>query len=108
MIAPCSPSNNGETRKGQCAAYHKKSPPEALESPLIWLDGWRMVDVALVVVAVLAPVILVFINLIILAKYVDPEHASGHYISKLFVVRCSAAVWTGPIVCERAPSWSFA
>ena len=45
-----------------------------------------MVNAELIVFAVLAPVILVAFNLVILARYVDPEAAAGHYFAKLMIV----------------------
>lgn len=45
-----------------------------------------MVDVALIVVSVIVPLILVFVNLVILAKYLDPSATSGHYLAKLMIV----------------------
>lgn len=45
-----------------------------------------MVDIALIIVAIVTPFVLVFLNVVILAKYVDPQHASGHYLSKFIVV----------------------
>ena len=47
-----------------------------------------MVDWWLIVIAVIVPVILVGINLIILARYLDPEDRRGHLLSKIFIVRC--------------------
>ena len=46
----------------------------------------HMISIPLLVVAIIAPIVLVVVNLIILAKYVDPEHAGGHYTAKFFVV----------------------
>lgn len=45
-----------------------------------------MVDAWLIILAVVVPFVLLFINLLILAKYVDPEHAKGHWFAKAFVL----------------------
>lgn len=45
-----------------------------------------MVDIALIVIACIVPVVLIFANLVIIARYVDPSAAAGHYIAKLMIV----------------------
>ena len=45
-----------------------------------------MVNAELIVFAVLAPLILLAFNLVVLARYVDPQAAAGHYFAKLMVV----------------------
>ena len=52
-----------------------------------FLGSVAMISIALLVVSIISPIVLVFVNLVILAKYVDPQHAAGHYTAKLFVVR---------------------
>lgn len=59
-----------------------------------------MISIPLLVVAIIAPVVLVFANLVILAKYVDPEHAAGHYIAK-FAVVCRQFCHTVKFVMRR-------
>ncbi len=49
-----------------------------------------MVDAALIVTAVIIPVVLLAANLVLLAKYIDPQHAAGHYISKFVLVHATA------------------
>ncbi len=44
-------------------------------------------DPALVVTAVIIPILLLLSNLVLLAKYIDPQHAAGHYTSKFVLVR---------------------
>ena len=41
----------------------------------------------LIALSVIVPCILVFFNVIVLARYIDPEAAAGHYIAKLMLVR---------------------
>lgn len=48
-------------------------------------------SIELICLAVIVPCILVFFNVIVLAKYIDPEAAAGHYIAKLFLVRSKHA-----------------
>ena len=44
-------------------------------------------DAGLIVTAIIIPVLLLLANLVILAKYIDPQHAAGHYVSKFVLVR---------------------
>jgi hypothetical protein len=46
-----------------------------------------MISIALLVVAIITPFVLIFANLVLLAKYIDPQHAAGHYVAKFFLVR---------------------
>lgn len=50
-----------------------------------------MVDVSLVVTAVVIPFLLIFFNLIVMAHYIDPQAAGGHFIGKLMVVSVKTA-----------------
>jgi hypothetical protein len=50
-----------------------------------------MVDIALIAIACIVPVVLIFANLVIIARYVDPSAAAGHYIAKLMIVRAAGA-----------------
>ena len=43
-------------------------------------------DAGLIVTAIIIPVLLVLANLVLLAKYIDPEQAAGHYLSKFVLV----------------------
>lgn len=43
-------------------------------------------DVALISSATIIPFLLVFFNLIVMAKYIDPEAAAGHFIAKLVIL----------------------
>ena len=45
-----------------------------------------MVDIALIVFAVIVPILLIAFNLIILARYIDPQAAAGHFLAKLMIV----------------------
>ena len=45
-----------------------------------------MVDAGLISVSVILPFILIAFNLLVMAKYIDPEAASGHWIAKLFIL----------------------
>lgn len=45
-----------------------------------------MVDVALIVIACVVPVILLFFNLVVMGRYLDPTATSGHYFAKLMVL----------------------
>lgn len=45
-----------------------------------------MVDIALIVVACIMPFILMVVNLVIMAKYLDPSATSGHYLGKLMIL----------------------
>lgn len=49
-----------------------------------------MVDVWLIILAVICPFVLTFLNVVILARYIDPAHAKGHYLSKAVIVRRGA------------------
>lgn len=48
------------------------------------------VDIGLIVVACIIPVVLIFFNLVVMAHYIDPQAAGGHYIAKLMIVRTPA------------------
>ena len=43
-------------------------------------------DAGLIVTAIIIPVLLVLANLVLLSKYIDPEQAAGHYLSKFVLV----------------------
>jgi hypothetical protein len=45
-----------------------------------------MISIALLVVAIITPFVLIVANLVLLAKYIDPQHAAGHYVAKFFLV----------------------
>ena len=45
-----------------------------------------MVDIALIVFAVLVPLLLIAFNLIVLARYIDPQAAAGHFLAKIMIV----------------------
>lgn len=45
-----------------------------------------MVDISLIVIAVVVPCVLCFANVVVLAKYIDPEAAAGHYTAKLMLL----------------------
>jgi len=51
-----------------------------------------MVDVALIVIACVVPVVLLLLNVLIMAKYLDMQATAGHYIAKFFTVRELAPV----------------
>ena len=51
-----------------------------------------MVNAGLIVTAVIIPLLLLLANLVLLAKYIDPQHAAGHYLSKGILVTCR---WIG-------------
>jgi LMBR1 domain-containing protein 1 len=44
------------------------------------------VDVALIVIAAVVPCVLLFFNVLIMAKYLDAEATRGHYIAKVFTL----------------------
>ena len=44
------------------------------------------VDIPLIASAVIIPFLLCFFNLIIMAKYIDPEAAAGHFVAKLVIL----------------------
>jgi hypothetical protein len=44
------------------------------------------VDAGLIVAAIIVPIILLVANLVMLAKYIDPQHAAGHYTAKFILV----------------------
>lgn len=46
-----------------------------------------MVNVVLIVVGAIVPFVLLFMNFVLLARYIDPAHAKGHWISKGIIVR---------------------
>ena len=43
-------------------------------------------DAGLIVAAIIVPIILLVANLVMLAKYIDPQHAAGHYTAKFILV----------------------
>ena len=45
-----------------------------------------MVDVWLIILAVVMPFVLTFMNVVLLARYIDPAHAKGHFASKGVIV----------------------
>ena len=47
-------------------------------------------DVGLIVVACIIPFLLVFFHLVVMAHYIDPEAAAGHFVAKLAIVRTHA------------------
>jgi hypothetical protein len=47
----------------------------------------RMVNIVLIIVGAIVPFVLLFMNFILLARYIDPAHAKGHWISKGIIVR---------------------
>ena len=51
-----------------------------------------MVDVALIVFSAIVPFVLIVANLVILAKYIDPQAAAGHYTAKIMIVGTLQAV----------------
>lgn len=48
------------------------------------------VDWFLIVIAVIVPIVLVFMNLVIMRYFLSPE-VKGHYIGRAFVVRASSS-----------------
>jgi hypothetical protein len=50
-----------------------------------------MVDVALIVFSVVVPVLLIVANLVIMAKFIDPQAAAGHYTAKIMLVSLRGA-----------------
>ncbi len=44
------------------------------------------VDIGLIVIACILPFILIFFNLVVMAHYIDPNAAGGHFIAKLVIV----------------------
>ena len=55
-----------------------------------------MVDASLISFAVIVPFVLIVFNLLVLARYIDPQAAAGHYFAKLMVVSAGARyVWWG-------------
>ncbi len=44
------------------------------------------IDAGLIVAAIIVPVVLLAANLVMLAKYIDPQHAAGHYTAKFILV----------------------
>jgi hypothetical protein len=55
------------------------------------------VDIGLIVIACVLPVILIFFNLVVMAHYIDPSAAAGHFFAKLVIVR-----WSPPPVPRPA------
>ncbi len=45
-----------------------------------------MVDVALMVIAGIVPFLLLAANTILLLRFVDPQHASGHWFTKVVII----------------------
>jgi LMBR1 domain-containing protein 1 len=43
-------------------------------------------DIGLIVSATIIPFLLIFFNVIVMAKYIDPEAAAGHFIAKLVIL----------------------
>ena len=43
-------------------------------------------DIGLIVVACIIPFVLIFFNVLVLAHYIDPEAAAGHFIAKLAIL----------------------
>ncbi len=54
-------------------------------------------DIGLIVVACIIPFVLIFFNLVVMAHYIDPEAAAGHFIAKFFIVSRAATS-----ACARA------
>ena len=48
-------------------------------------------DPSLIVFSVVVPLVLLFANLVILAKFIDPQAASGHWVAKIMLVRARCA-----------------
>ena len=44
------------------------------------------VDIALIVIACIIPCLLIFFNLVVMAHYIDPQAAAGHYVGKIMIV----------------------
>lgn len=73
-----------------------------------------MVDGGLIAVCVIFPVLLVGFNLLVMAHYIDPQAAAGHFIAKIIIVRRAWAAVEGAAApaCGRAlrvrsvASWS--
>ena len=63
----------------------------------------------LLIVAVVIPVLLVATNVVVFAKYVDPEHASGHALGTLAVVRVSVRthvfLLNSMVLSPSSPNW---
>jgi len=45
-----------------------------------------MVNVVLIVVGAIVPFVLLFMNFVLLARYIDPAHAKGHWVAKSIIV----------------------
>ena len=56
------------------------------------------VDIGLIVIACVLPVILIFFNLVVMAHYIDPSAAAGHFFAKLVIVFSSTVVITSGAV----------
>ena len=63
-----------------------------------------MVDIALIVFACIVPVLLSGFNLIVLARYIDPQAAAGHFIAKIMIV--SAATMRRRRARARTAGWA--
>ena len=64
-------------------------PPRALLGP----PNAQMLDVSLIVFAIVVPLVLVLANLVILAKFIDPQAAAGHWVAKIMLVRARGLGW---------------
>lgn len=51
-------------------------------------------DISLIVVACILPFILIMFNLVVMAHYIDPQAAAGHFIAKFVIV--GGSVRAGP------------
>ncbi len=45
-----------------------------------------MVDPVLISVSVIIPFLLIFFNLLVMAHYIDPQAAAGHFLAKLIIL----------------------
>ena len=55
-------------------------------------------DAGLIVAAIIVPILLLVSNLVMLAKYIDPQHAAGHYTAKFILVGGGCLLWWVPAV----------
>ncbi len=55
-----------------------------------------MVNVVLIVVGAIVPFVLLFMNFVLLARYIDPSHAKGHWIAKSIIVRLRGFLGNDP------------
>lgn len=64
-------------------------------------------DVWLLIVTIVTPFVLLFLNTLILARYVDSAHAKGHWVAKFVIILgltlAESAVLVIPLDVVRGP-----